>query len=198
MKKDELLEKNFPLAPVADDGSFAEPERYGIRYLVGNSGLWLDAWWPWMRVRYLVKPFREWGLSIHGDPQPELSLPKLDPRLFAEFVRLAKAALPNEMGAWVLYKPDTGAQRLVIPPQTNSPDSVHYDRPIPEGGEYAVWDIHSHGLYPAYFSPTDNRDDQYDVKIAMVVGNLDRDEQSMVARLVVREHTLPLRKGEKL
>lgn len=47
-------------------------------------------------------------------------------------------------------------------------------------------DCHSHGRHPAYFSSTDNQDDRHDVKMALVIGNCDRSNPSVAARLCAK------------
>lgn len=190
-----LLRQHFPVEPVARDGSMEPPARYGVRYLVGASGLWVEANWPWMRARFLAHPFLVGGPTLYGDPEPLLELPKLRPALFQEFLALARESAPNEVAGWILYRPEDGSQRLVIPEQVATPDTVDYQRPETGDGEFAVWDIHSHGRHPAFFSSRDNGDDFSDVKIAMVVGQVNETNPGLVARLVVRELFLPLQEG---
>lgn len=190
-----MLRQHFPVEPVARDGSMEPHSRYGIRYLAGASGLWIEANWPWMRARLLAYPFVGSGPAVYGDPDPMLELPKLRSAVFQEFLELARQAAPNEVGAWVMYRPDTGEQRLVVPEQVATPDSVDYHRPQPEPGEFAVWDIHSHGDDRAFFSAIDNRDDFADVKIALVVGHVGEARPSLVSRLVVRDCFYSLQEG---
>ncbi len=47
-------------------------------------------------------------------------------------------------------------------------------------------DLHSHGRLPAFFSATDNADDRFDVKFALVVGNCGAATPSMVLRLCAK------------
>jgi PRTRC genetic system protein A len=195
MKLATMLQQHFPVALVARDGSMEPPSRHGIRYLVGSSGLWIEANWPWMRARFLAHPFLTGGPALYGDPEPLLELPRLRPSLFQEFLALARESAPNEMAGWILYRPEDGAQRLVIPAQVATPDTVDYQRPETGDGEFAVWDIHSHGDHPAFFSSRDNGDDLSDVKIALVVGQVGEDSPSLVSRLVVRDCFLPLQEG---
>jgi PRTRC genetic system protein A len=54
-------------------------------------------------------------------------------------------------------------------------------------------DVHSHGILPAFFSGTDERDDRTDdAKLAFVVGNLDKTEVSVTMRFVGFGLTLEL------
>jgi PRTRC genetic system protein A len=61
-----------------------------------------------------------------------------------------------------------GSYELAVPPQAATAASVAYERP-----RNLVVDIHSHGAIKAFFSATDNQDDQ-GLKISIVVGNLDK------------------------
>jgi PRTRC genetic system protein A len=55
--------------------------------------------------------------------------------------------------------------------------------PILAEGEHMVLDIHSHGRFPAGFSPVDDKDDRGENKVAFVVGNLDKETVTMDSRL---------------
>jgi PRTRC genetic system protein A len=49
--------------------------------------------------------------------------------------------------------------------------------------EHLAVDIHSHGCMGAFFSATDDDDDRGELKLSIVIGNLDADEASMRMRL---------------
>jgi PRTRC genetic system protein A len=72
-----------------------------------------------------------------------------------------------------------------VPPMTSlsSYGSLKYEPPALAGEEQLVMDCHLHGKHPAYFSSADNEDDRHDVKMALVIGNCDRPNPSIAARL---------------
>jgi len=64
-----------------------------------------------------------------------------------------------------------------------SPDTLEVARPSLEEHEHLAVDLHSHGHGKAFFSPTDNKDDRFEVKLAIVFGNLDDETPSIKCRL---------------
>ena len=84
-----------------------------------------------------------------------------------------------------------GEYRLRVPAQVGEAESVHYEV-LPN----TVLDIHSHGAM-AFFSPTDNRDEQ-GLKLYMVVGRLDRLIPEVKLRVGVYGYFAPIRLEEIL
>ena len=78
---------------------------------------------------------------------------------------------------WMLAAPDTerffavrwdgDAYRLVVPPQEGTPSSLSYEPP-----QGVIAEFHSHASHRAFFSATDDRDEQ-GFRIYGVVGRLD-------------------------
>lgn len=192
MNKDQFIQSLCPTLPVSVERPISRPEKPGTRFWVANNGLWVEISRPWM---YLLQPVatRNEALTPFGAINtPILELPRLPRAVMEEFVEAAREACPNEIGCWVFWNPETREARLVRYEQKTSTDAIQYDRPASLPGESLVWDIHSHGRYDAYFSPTDNKDDFGDTKIAIVIGNMDKTEYSLTARFISREITIPL------
>jgi PRTRC genetic system protein A len=100
---------------------------------------------------------------------------------------MAREAHPRETGAWIVWSPSTRAFRLApVVILSHDAGSLKYSAPSLAGDEVLVMDCHSHGKHPAYFSSTDNEDDQHDVKMALVIGNCDRPNPSIAARLCAK------------
>ena len=99
------------------------------------------------------------------------------------------AALLNAGIAWMQQTPETetffcirwqaGQYRIEKPRQTGRSTSVVY-APVPD----AVVEIHSHASHPAFFSATDDRDEQ-GLRIYGVAGLLDRSKPQLALRLGV-------------
>ena len=81
---------------------------------------------------------------------------------------------------------DGGAYRLVVPPQTGTASSLAY-RP-PAG---VVAEFHSHGSSRAFFSATDDRDEQ-GFRIYGVAGRLDTPLPELRLRVGVYGHFAPV------
>ncbi|WP_321817863.1 MULTISPECIES: PRTRC system protein A [unclassified Paraburkholderia] len=157
-----------PVAPIAGPGE---------RLLIASNGVFIEISRPWL---HLVRRLSTFGWSTPvpygtASDQTDLLCGQVPAELVAQFAAMARVALPNEAGAWIVWNADTGAFRLVpLPSLSHGPGHLHYDRPELCAGEWLVVDCHSHGHGRAYFSSTDDRDDQHDVKFALVLGNCDR------------------------
>ncbi|MFX6743295.1 Mov34/MPN/PAD-1 family protein, partial [Acinetobacter baumannii] len=56
-----------------------------------------------------------------------------------------------------------------------SPSHLEYRPPVLDDCEHIVVDIHSHGAARAFWSSTDNADDQHHTRLCAVYGSLSRD-----------------------
>jgi PRTRC genetic system protein A len=189
--RDAALLAHTPIVPVPRYGKLAPLEGNGHRFLVAHDGLYVEVRRPWL---HLIEP-------VSDDLQPEIALPcgTIDPVYevkFSEealrafvwgFVQAAQGALPNECAAWLVYGAYT---RSLIYMQLESTSAsaghVTFTRPRLEPSMSLAVDLHSHGTAAAFFSATDDEDDAGDdVKISIVVGNVDRSEPSVKARMCV-------------
>lgn len=191
MNKDQFIQKLYPTLPVSVIAPMERLNTPGSRYWIANDGLWIETYRPWL---YLLQPVSvaNKGTTPFGViPAPVLELPKLPRSVLTEFVERAHEACPNEIGCWIFLDTE-GRHRLVWYDQVGTPDLLQYTRPTPNPGESLVWDIHSHGKEPAYFSSIDDADDFGDTKISMVIGSLNEAEYTLAARLTSREITITL------
>ena len=84
-----------------------------------------------------------------------------------------------------IYSRSKGELRLQIYDALHtSPDGIDYRMPSLQEDESIAIDLHTHGRSPAFWSPTDNRDDR-GVKVAGVFGNLHQVRPSAAFRLAV-------------
>jgi PRTRC genetic system protein A len=111
------------------------------------------------------------------------------------FAAEARAALPNEYAAWIIW--DAQKQKLQyrpLPATSATPGSITFDRPALAEHESLAIDLHSHGDSAAFFSATDDADDAGEVKIAGVFGGLGAGSEPDVAfRLCVLGMFIPLK-----
>ena len=117
-----------------------------------------------------------------------------------EKMELAHGPIPVrlfEMGLdWFLDDPDTerffavrwgeGSYRLVVPPQEGTATSLKYEPPAG-----VVAEFHSHGNSRAFFSKTDDKDEQ-GFRIYGVVGRLDKYRPELSLRVGVYGHFTPV------
>jgi PRTRC genetic system protein A len=198
---DLLLWRSTPIRCVPLHGSF-EPvpaSTSGHRYLVAADGLWLEVRRPWLHLLWPlanigepVKPapgFRTNHATPFGrlNPSVEIAFGKLQD-LIRSFAERGRTSCPNERSAWLSWEHGIeGAEpRLVWSEPIDacgSPGELHYARPKHTANLSPCIDLHTHGTASAFFSLTDDQDDAHDVKIAIVIGNLDQPVPTIAARL---------------
>ncbi len=154
----------------------------GYDYVLGVGGLYVQSESAHLTARIRVAPCEVRGLAP-----------------VAEKVELARGPIPAalfELGLrWFLDDPDTerffairwdgGAYRLVVPPQEGTATSLEY---TPPAG--VVAEFHSHGTSRAFFSTTDNKDEQ-GFRIYGVVGRLNKYRPELSLRVGVYGHFAP-------
>jgi PRTRC genetic system protein A len=186
---DMTLQRSFPTVMVPRKEPVAEMQATGERLLMAENGVFLEIRRSWISlVRQIakihVRTAVPYGRMVEST---RLLFDRIPPDLIGQFAAMAREACPKETGAWIVWSPETQAFRLApVGIITHSSGSLKYEPPALAGGEELVMDCHSHGRHPAYFSPTDNEDDRHDVKMALVIGNCDRANPSIAARLCAK------------
>lgn len=192
--RDLALQTIAPMVMVPKFEELQPLQTVGHRFLAAADGTWLELRRAWLYARVQVVAQHAVPMP-YGTVEPTLQLlygtvPK---SLLSEFIEQAKAGLPNEVAAAVIWNERTGDLRLQpFEAVTASPGHITYRTASIEAGENVVMDLHSHGTAPAFFSRTDNQDDKGAVKVAGVVGNLDKPEQSFAFRLCALGLFIPL------
>ena len=155
----------------------------GFDYVLGSAGLYVQSESAHLVARVLVGPCKVRGLAQ-----------------VTEKVTLNHGPIPAhlfELGlGWFLTAPDTerffavrwdgDTYRLVVPTQCGTATSLAYEPPAG-----VVAEFHSHGSLPAFFSATDDQDEQ-GFRIYGVVGRLDTAEPELALRVGVYGHFAPL------
>jgi PRTRC genetic system protein A len=185
---DLVLQQSFPAVMVPAREPVVAMSGSGERLLIASDGVYLEVLRPWIRLvrriaRYEVQTAIPYGAVSEAT---DLLCGPVPPELIGRFLRMTRAALPNEAGAWIVWSGITREFRLVaLPSISHSPGHLVYERPALADGECVVVDCHSHGKGAAFFSRTDNQDDRHDVKFALVLGHCDR-EPSTALRLCAK------------
>ena len=155
----------------------------GYDYVLGSGGVYVQSQGAHLTARVLVAPGTVRGLAP-----------------VAEKVQLTHGPIPAqlfEMGLhWFLDAPDTErffavrwdgrAYRLVVPPQAGTATRLAYQPPAG-----VVAEFHSHGGSRAFFSATDDRDEQ-GFRIYGVAGRLDAPRPELRLRVGVYGHFAPV------
>ena len=164
-------------------GGLAGAHGIGYDYVLGSGGLYVQSESAHLTARVLVAPCTVRGLAP-----------------VAEKVELAHGPIPAglfEVGLrWFQDDPDTErlfavrwdghAYRLVVPPQAGTATRLAYQPPAG-----VVAEFHSHGGSRAFFSATDDRDEQ-GFRIYGVVGRLEAPRPELSLRVGVYGHFAPL------
>lgn len=174
--KDEALQRSLPTVAMPKFEVVAAMEGCGERLIVGSNGVFLEIRRPWIRLVRRVASYSVQTAVPYGavEQVTQLYSGPVPGELIQAFQRLAQHACPNETGAWIVWDSADRRYRLVeLDALSSGPGHLKYRRPMLSSTESLVVDCHSHGRLSAYFSATDNGDDQYDVKFAFVVGTCD-------------------------
>jgi len=183
--RDAALQMTCPTVMVPKYGEFQPLTQPGHRFLAAKDGMWVEVKRSWL---YIL-----WPLALQSDfsmPYGEvtksikLEFGKIPRSLFNRFVEDARAAFPNEFGAWLVW--DDHRKELLYRPLATleaDPDNLRAMSPTLEEGQCLAVDLHSHGCHGAFFSPKDTKDDQGEVKVAGVIGSLHLDKMTNAFRL---------------
>lgn len=183
---DTILQTEAPMVMVPRYEPLEPIRPNSHRFLSCEDGIYLEAHRPWLHGIFKLCDCR----LPYGQVSPRFGL-KLHSTAFGSmlstFIQAARNACPQEHAAWITYHPDESGALHYFAPNVFSTghEHVQYERPRASSQCLPVIDFHSHGLLPAFFSSTDDCDDLGDdLKIAIVVGNLDKETPSVAARLV--------------
>jgi PRTRC genetic system protein A len=175
---DTAMQAVTPTVMVPRHEAFEPMTNNGHRFLAAADGLWLEARRPWLYVRWQLAK-QESVPMPYGSVTAAMSIETAPRKLVEEFVAEAKRQCPLECAAWIVWNEVTGEWKLIhLPPTLAKHDEVTFDRPRLSEDEHLVFDLHSHGRIPAFFSSKDNKDDRGEFKVSGVFGNLHGDVQA--------------------
>ena len=155
----------------------------GYDYVLGASGLYVQSESAHLTARLLIAPAEVRGLAPVSE-KVTLTHGPIPAQLFELGLRWFQEAPGTERFFAVGW--DKGAYRLVIPPQSGTGSSLTY-RP-PAG---VVAEFHSHGRHRAFFSATDDGDEQ-GFRVYGVVGRLHDPLPELTLRVGIYGHFAPL------
>lgn len=170
---DAVLQRSFPTVMVPRREAVEPMRSAGERLLMAENGVFFEISRPWISLVRRIASFSAFPAIPYGKcvEHTELICGRVPDEIIGEFVSMARAAFPKETGAWILWSTTTHQFRLApVGVLFHSSSALEYERPELGPDEVLIVDCHSHGAHPAYFSATDNADDQHDIKFALVVG----------------------------
>ena len=152
--RDAILAESLPLPPI--------PAGLMYQYVVAGNGLFIRAEDSRMEAMVPVALADVHGLEA-VESYARLKAPRVPANWLWSIQKSARKHLPNEAMYQLLYN---DGWRCVMPPAQASAAALAYeDRPD------AVIDLHSHGTLRAFFSETDDRDEQ-GFRFYVVVGRV--------------------------
>ena len=164
-------------------GGLAGDQGIGFDYVLGSGGVYVQSQSAHLVARVLVAPGAVRGLApvaeklalTHG-PIPAYLL-ECGLRWFREAPRTER---------FFAVRWDGDAYRVVVPEQNGTASSLTYQPPAG-----AIAEFHSHGRGRAFFSATDDRDEQ-GFRIYGVAGRLDTLRSELSLRVGVYGHFAPV------
>ncbi len=115
----------------------------------------------------------------------QLSAHKIPRRILEDVIRIFKKTPALEHALQIFYDNSKDSYILFEPEQCVTRGSVKFKRDLQMEQKYIlVMDIHSHGMYSAFFSSVDNEDEK-GIRLYMVFGNLDRHTPGYALRVGV-------------
>ncbi len=175
---------------IARDGP---PPRSGLvyDYLLAGDGVWLAADNSALRVRAPVAPAEIRGLPALGGAC-ELRHGRLPFAIWEACVAVARGVAEQRQEILLLVIHGPGGYRLILPEdQRAGATRIVYTPPVLAVGEALALALHSHHTMPAFFSATDDADEQ-DLGLYAVVGRLLGDRPEVIVRAGAYGHWLPV------
>ena len=164
-------------------GGLAGVQGIGYDYVLGSGGVYVQSRSAHLTARVLVAPGTVRGLAPVAE-KVHLTHGPIPAQLFALGLRWFQDAPDTERFLAVRW--DGDGYRLVVPPQAGTATRLAYQPPAG-----VVTEFHSHGSARAFFSATDDRDEQ-GFRIYGVVGRLDAPLPELRLRVGVYGHFAPV------
>lgn len=189
--RDAYLQSTTPTVMVPRFGQLEPIADNTHRFLIASDGLYLEVKRPWVHLRRKITDQRTVAMP-YGAVSEVLSLVEFPVELVRRFLEDARQSLPNEAGGWLVMDTTTRQFRYeAFKPLFASPVHLKIHRPQLRAEECFVVDLHSHGHGQASFSPIDDNDDRFEVKISGILGNLDAEAPSACFRFCCLGLMLP-------
>ena len=164
-------------------GGLTGVQGIGYDYVLGAGGVYVQSQGAHLTARVLVAPGAVRGLAPVAE-KVALTHGPIPAQLFELGLRWFQNAPDTER--FFAMRWDGRAYRLVVPPQEGTATRLAYQ---PLAG--VVAEFHSHGSFSAFFSATDDRDEQ-GFRIYGVVGRLDAPLPELRLRVGVYGHVAPV------
>jgi PRTRC genetic system protein A len=192
--RDAALQRSCPTVPAPRYGSLPDMSN-GQRVIAASNGLFMQVKLDWLDCVLRLADVSPVPPLPYGNMQERIhfSFGVIPVALLEQFIAAGRAGLPNEVAGGLIYSRATQSLRLQVYAASEvSPDRIQYHMPTLNEDETIAIDLHTHGRSHAFWSATDNRDDQ-GIKVSGVFGNLHHDKPDAAFRLAVNGCYQPLR-----
>lgn len=187
--RDAALQTACPTIAVPRFGELDEAPA-GQRVLVASNGIFLEVTRSWLHYVVRLSELPSKPPLPYGQVSARLSFSfgVIPMTLLEQFIGHGRAALPNEAAGALIFSRSSRQLRLVMHEALAAgPGGIRYRiHPLEDDEELAV-DLHTHGRLGAFWSSTDDADDQ-GVKVCGVFGDLLSDQPSAAFRIAVNGH----------
>ena len=168
---------------VSHPAGLAGAQGIGYDYVLGSGGVYVQSESAHLTARVLIAPCTVRGLAPVAE-KVELLHGRIPSDLLEAGLRWFQDAPHTER--FFALRWDGQAYRPVVPPQTGTATRLAYQPPAG-----VVAEFHSHGRLPAFFSATDDRDEQ-GFRIYGVAGRLNSPQPELRLRVGVYGHFAPV------
>ncbi|MCV0439047.1 MAG: PRTRC system protein A [Hydrogenophaga sp.] len=191
---DKAILSAFPLVAVPTAEPLQEYAEHGVRFLVGKTGVMREVSLPWLQIVHPVASL-DGGLQLpYGELEASVRVrcSRVPADLIRQFTADARAALPNEVAAALIWNSKTNQWRYQVRKSVvANAVYVQFEEVRMADSEHLVVDFHSHGEHRAFFSEVDDQDDHGSMKFSAVLGNLDHATPSSAIRLCMAGLYMP-------
>lgn len=162
----------------------------GQRTVVARNGIFVQVQLSWLNcmVQIATLPYAPPLPYGEATEHIEFAFGVIPIALLEEFIEHGRTGMPCEVAGGLIYNSSTQALRLQFYDAIDAgPGGIQYRMPELGIDEVIAIDLHTHGRMGAFWSPTDDADDQ-GIKVSGVFGNLHRPTPTAKFRLVVNGH----------
>jgi PRTRC genetic system protein A len=187
--RDTALHALMPVLAMPSFETLGKSDKYGMRTLVAANGIFQEICLPWLYAIRRIGDLRT-GIQLpYGNVNEILELKYVKSavtQLLQEFTILAKKYSPVECAAWIVINDvDLSVRLVLLQAISQGIGHIKYKHAVLDTNEHRLFDLHSHGNLPAFFSEEDDKDDRYGIKLAGVIGNCDSAKVSICTRLCI-------------
>lgn len=184
--RDAALQASCPVLAVPRYGELPSAPP-GQRVLIAGNGVFLEVTRSWMTCVLRLGDLPAKPPLPFGTAEEHLSFAfgVIPLRLLDDFIEHGRRSLPNEAAGALVFSRTRGDLRLVLHEALAAgPAAIRYRIGSLDADEELAIDLHTHGAQGAFWSKTDDADDQ-GVKVCGVFGNLDGPRTSAAFRLAI-------------